>query len=82
MRVLLMQVAEDNGVNYDQFINHYLYLNGFLGAPPATETYSDTIHLNAKGHGHLAQAIYMRMAFSPAFMKRHAAIQVKRLGGG
>ena len=38
------------------------------------DAFGDTIHPNDRGHGEIAQELFMRMAFSPEYMERQAKI--------
>jgi len=73
----------ENNILFDQLVDHSLYVEGqYFSAPGADQTYADPIHLNPKGHGELAQALYMRLAYSKEFMQKHVQILAHGLPGG
>lgn len=83
MKQLLSQIAMENEVMFDQLIDHSLYVEGtYFSAPGVDQTYADAIHLNVKGHGELAQALYMRLCYSKEFMQRHVQVLAQTMNGG
>lgn len=75
-----MKIVQSARLPADQFIESEAYVTDyFYSGPSPGETYSDPIHLNTKGHGSLAQAIYMRLSYSKPFMMRHLNNQANLL---
>jgi len=70
MNELTFRVAKENGIPYEQVIDSdKTFTNGRI------RHFMDSVHLNEKGHGTLAQEIYMRLAYAPRLKEKIQMIE-------
>lgn len=72
MQTFMFDFVKDMDKPFDEYISSELYVaDPESYGPNEKENFVDPIHLNEHGHGMIAQAIYMRLAYSKPFMMRH-----------